>query len=103
MQLGTKMNGLSTNEDLKDETPTSTQGKMQLFPQADHSSDDFLLTAQGGLKGTSKPMYYRVRLNENKIWGPQGGTPLTKEDIERCTYQMSFMVSSINGMASIEL
>lgn len=25
------------------------------------SSYDFLLTAHGGLKGTSKPVYYRVR------------------------------------------
>lgn len=29
---------------------------------ASDDSYDFLLTAQGGLKGTSKPIYYRVRL-----------------------------------------
>lgn len=32
----------------------------------DGGSFSFLLTAQGGLKGTSKPMYYRCILNENE-------------------------------------
>ena len=56
-------------------------------------SFDHLLTAQGGMKGTSKPIYYRVLLNENAFWGPHDGTgevtPLTKENLELCTYHMS--------------
>ena len=92
MQLGTQMDGLSIDEATMRNIPSNSEGRMQLFPLKDESCDDFLLTAQGGLKGTSKPIFYRVRLNENKVWGPTGATPLTKDTLEKCTYQMSFMV-----------
>ena len=59
MLLGTKMAGLSIVEEVKRNIPSVSQGKMQLFPQANNSCEDFFLTAQGGLKGTSKPVYYR--------------------------------------------
>jgi len=55
---------------------------------------DFLLTAQGGLKGTSKPIYYRVILNENAELGKRNATPLTKEKLELATYHMSFQYST---------
>lgn len=58
-------------------------------------SYDFLLTAQGGLKGTSKPIYYRVRLNENACWGPSGLTPLTRENLIYATYQMCYEYGSV--------
>jgi len=54
-----------------------------------HESDgsfDFLLTPQGGLKGTSKPMLYRVILNENVA----GRERLTRDDIYNMTYRMAF-------------
>lgn len=50
MLLGTKK---------KHNIPIASEDKMQLFPPVNNSCDDFFLTAQGGLKGTSKPVYYR--------------------------------------------
>jgi hypothetical protein len=35
-------------------------GEIQIFEQRNSTGFDFLLTAQGGLKGTSKPIFYRV-------------------------------------------
>jgi hypothetical protein len=54
---------------------------------------DFLLTPQGGLKGTSKPMYYRVVTNENMVdeANPNG---LRKEDLYKIVYAMSFQCAS---------
>jgi len=43
-------------------------------------SNDFFLTAHGGLKGTSKPMLYRTIVNENDF---NGG-------LQQLTYEMSF-------------
>lgn len=34
--------------------------QLQVFEQSNSSGFDFLLTAQGGRKGTSKPIFYRV-------------------------------------------
>jgi len=53
---------------------------------------DFLLTSQGGLKGTSKPVMYRVLLNENAVWKPHncGGSALTKTKLQLCTFHMAF-------------
>jgi len=61
---------------------------IELFEVKDEGYD-FLLTAQGGLKGTSKPIYYRVLLNENAIW-KKGPTPLTKDALQLCTYHQSY-------------
>mmetsp|Transcript_2877 Transcript_2877/g.6001 ORF Transcript_2877/g.6001 Transcript_2877/m.6001 type:complete len:344 (+) Transcript_2877:2689-3720(+) len=53
---------------------------------------DFLLTSQGGLKGTSKPVMYRVLLNENAVWKPHNyaGSALTKTKLQLCTFHMAF-------------
>lgn len=54
---------------------------------------DFLLVPQGGLKGTSKPMHYRVILNENAkpvVGHEDQCTPLTKEKFFEITYNMAF-------------
>jgi len=54
---------------------------------------DFFMTSQGGLKGTSKPIYYRIILNENAVWLPQPppvSSPLTRETLELITYHMAF-------------
>jgi len=64
------------------------QPNKTVFNSQSNSSDDFLLTAQGGLKGTSKPVYYRVRLNENACWGPAKCTALTRENLMNLSYQM---------------
>jgi len=44
----------------------------------------FLLTAQGGLKGTSKPMLYTCLTNENQSSG------LDKDKLKKLTYDLSF-------------
>ena len=78
------------------------------FPQIEGTvpSFDFILTAHGGLKGTSKPVYYRVILNDNmsiKPLGPNsgtGGTPLTKLELEKMTYHMSFQYGTATKVKS---
>lgn len=41
-------------------TAPSRDPDVRIFEQRESSGFDFLLTAQGGLKGTSKPIFYRV-------------------------------------------
>ena len=64
---------------------------MELFESVKDDGFDFFLTAQGGLKGTSKPVYYRVLLNENYVWKPTSGkgSPLTADMIKKVTFAMS--------------
>lgn len=50
------------------------------------TQDDFFMISQGGLKGTSKAVYYRMLLNEND----QGERPLTKAELQKILYGMSF-------------
>ena len=64
-----------------------------MFRRVEESSYDFLLTPHGGLKGSSKPVYYRVLLNENDIY-VSGGSPLSRTDLEALTYQQSFLYST---------
>lgn len=61
----------------------------------DETLFDIVLTAQGGLKGTSKPFVHRVILNENAEYGPcDGTTPLTKTLFQEATYHMSYQYST---------
>eukprot|EP00560_Eucampia_antarctica_P000688 CAMPEP_0197840494 /NCGR_PEP_ID=MMETSP1437-20131217/45641_1 /TAXON_ID=49252 ORGANISM="Eucampia antarctica, Strain CCMP1452" /NCGR_SAMPLE_ID=MMETSP1437 /ASSEMBLY_ACC=CAM_ASM_001096 /LENGTH=214 /DNA_ID=CAMNT_0043450117 /DNA_START=692 /DNA_END=1336 /DNA_ORIENTATION=- len=57
---------------------------------------DFFLTPQGGLKGTSKSVHYRMLFNENSIWQPDDGpsTLLTRDKLEEMVYHMSFQYGS---------
>jgi len=57
---------------------------------------DFLLTAQGGLKGTSKPVYYRVLRNENLFFCGErdARTSLTRDKLEKLTYHLSFLYTT---------
>lgn len=51
----------------------------------------FFWFPEGGLKGTSKPIYYRVILNENAVWKPHAdATPLSREILQLITYHMAF-------------
>jgi len=85
--------------DVKDSLLTATKDvprePSRCFEDPRDDGYDFLLTSQGGLKGTSKPVMYRVLLNENVVWRPQGefsskGSPLTKEKLQLCTFHMAF-------------
>jgi hypothetical protein len=58
MELGTLLS--ISNEDVSSIQASNQSSKQILGTLQD--SYDFILTAQGGLKGTSKPIYYRVRL-----------------------------------------
>lgn len=56
---------LGTLLQISDDDVTSIQALNDTNKRSFGASEDnydFLLTAQGGLKGTSKPVYYRVRL-----------------------------------------
>ncbi|KAL7521041.1 hypothetical protein ACHAWX_005735 [Stephanocyclus meneghinianus] len=90
MELGTLLK--ITDDDTASVRELNSPRKVYFGPPS--PSYDFLLTAQGGLKGTSKPIYYRVRLNENAVWGPRGCTALTKENIANCTHQMCYKYGS---------
>jgi hypothetical protein len=69
-----------------------------LYTEPDGSGYDFLLTAHGGGLGTSKPVHYRIILNENGVFRPNDtnktATPLTKSKLEQATYEMSFQYST---------
>lgn len=84
------MQNLAVEND--DEGSVSGAGpNLPLFARIETSNYDFLLTPQGGLKGTSKPVYYRVLLNENDIYDFSGGTRLDRDSLEVLTYQLSFL------------
>lgn len=88
---------MDANNSIPKSTPESNPPKrLRRFdePAGDCNGCDFLLTAQGGLKGTSKPIYYRVLLNENAEIGCQGATALNKKKLELATYHMSFQYST---------
>lgn len=71
---------------------SSTMEDHYIYSEPGGAGYDFLLTAHGGLKGTSKPVHYRIILNENAVWHPKhsNGTALTKVDLEQMTYEMCF-------------
>jgi len=88
---------MDANNNIPKSTPESNLPKrLRKFdePAGDCNGCDFLLTAQGGLKGTSKPIYYRVLLNENAEIGCEGATALNKKKLELATYHMSFQYST---------
>jgi len=67
------------------------EATITLFEDVSGLGYDFLLTAQGGLKGTSKPIFYRTILNENAVWRASSRcSPLTKEKLQMCTYHQSY-------------
>jgi len=80
----------NVNKDVPREKPPGA--KIDLYEDASSTGFDFLLTSQGGLKGTSKPVYYRVLLNENAIWKSSQGSdkPLGKELLQHVTYYQSY-------------
>ena len=55
---------------------------------------DFVLVAQGSGKGTSKPVQYKCILNENAIANTYGGSPLTRDFLERATFELSYLYST---------
>jgi hypothetical protein len=64
-------------------------------------SFSFLLTAQGGLKGTSKPMFYRCIVNENReipvrFTGRQGITGLDSDSLISLAYDLSYQCKCMN-------
>ena len=83
----------SEDEQMMSQQPASP---VQLFEMVSPNGGyDFLLTAHGGIKGTSKPIFYRVILNENVVWKPDAHvSPLTKEIIQEMTYHMSYQYAT---------
>jgi eukaryotic translation initiation factor 2C len=74
----------------------------RLYSEPGGGGYDFLLTAQGGLKGTSKPVHYRIIWNENAVHGVTGGSCLSKDMLELATYQMSFQYSTATKVRNIQ-
>ncbi|KAL7579995.1 hypothetical protein ACA910_004985 [Epithemia clementina (nom. ined.)] len=67
---------------------------LEVFESTNEHSSDFFLVPQGGLKGTSNGVLYRVILNENRIFkkpGTENTTALTKDILERLIYSLSFI------------
>jgi len=91
------LNLTSANDDAVDAVASKTKMKESglIYSEPDGKGYDFLLTAHGAGLGTSKPVHYRIILNENAVYRPQGpATPLTKDMLERATYEMSFQYST---------
>jgi hypothetical protein len=82
---------------------TLVDGSITSYESLD-GSFDFLLTPQGGLKGTSKPMHYKVILNENSR-APAGyerdASGLTKEHLHEMTYFMAFQCKFLIVMLDV--
>ena len=70
--------------------------QLQILSFTGSYASSFLLTAHGGLKGTSKPVLYRTLLNENEMHRPSsaGATQLTQEKLQRLIYHMSFQYTT---------
>lgn len=65
--------------------------ELTMFPTAENSSD-FFIVPQGGLKGTSNGVLYRVILNENAIFrNNSDSTALTNEILQQLIYSLSFI------------
>ena len=64
---------------------------LQLYGSTSKVSNDFFLVSQGGLKGTSNGVFYRVILNENGIFHSAKATPLTGDVLQRLVYSLSFI------------
>lgn len=65
---------------------------LHVFESATAHSSDFYLVPQGGIKGTSNGVLYRVILNENAIFAKDStATPLTKPILQQLMYAMSFI------------
>uniref|UniRef100_A0A7S1ZRN1 Piwi domain-containing protein n=1 Tax=Trieres chinensis TaxID=1514140 RepID=A0A7S1ZRN1_TRICV len=76
---------------ISDEEEEPNSPSLELFTDVDDDGRSFVLTAQGGLKGTSKPIVYTCLMNENlRYSNASGATPLTKDKLEIATYHMSF-------------
>ena len=56
--------------------------------------DSFYLVAQGGMKGTSKPVKYVVHVNENSAPVDGRSTGLTLENLIECTFYMAWKYPS---------
>ena len=66
----------------------------KLYSEKGDGGYDFLLIAHGSGKGTSKPVHYRMIMNENAGHKRDGGSKLSKELLEQATYEMSFQYST---------
>ena len=56
--------------------------------------DSFYLVAQGGMKGTSKPVKYVVHVNENSAPVDGRSTGLTLQNLIECTFYMAWKYPS---------
>jgi hypothetical protein len=54
------LDGLNLAAQLPDPPKSSNDPEPMIFSNTESTGFDFLLTAHGGLKGTSKPIFYRV-------------------------------------------
>ena len=63
--------------------------------------DSFYLVAQGGLKGTSKPVKYVVYVNENSSPVDGRSIGLTLENLIECTFYMAWKYPSATKVCCI--
>ncbi len=91
-----KLANLQVTPDISDQRQEYENQGYTCYSEPNGNGYDFLLTAHGAGLGTSKPVHYRIILNENAVLCPQGtgATPLTKEKLEQLTYEMSFQYST---------
>jgi hypothetical protein len=80
--------------------PVTNVGSGTVLQSGDNS---YYLIAQGGLKGTSKPVKHIVILNENDQ--PENGlNGLTLQNLMNCTYQMCYKYPTATkvGLSKVE-
>ena len=65
---------------------------MDMYHATSERTSDFFLVAHGGLKGTSNGVYYRVILNENRVFRKQDSmNPLDRETLQQLIFSLSFI------------
>jgi eukaryotic translation initiation factor 2C len=79
----------------KDRMRLNNPNKVTCFSEPGSDGFDFILVAHGSGLGTSKPVHYRVLLNENAVLkANENCTPLTRDILEILTNQMSYQYST---------
>ena len=79
----------------KERMKLNNPNSVTCFSEPGSNGFDFILVAHGSGLGTSKPVHYRVLLNENAVLkAGEKCTPLTREILENLTNLMSYQYST---------
>lgn len=92
---GTILTSRTTGVKVSRNVPAQGSTPVTLYTTDQEPCSDFYLISHGGLKGTSRSVYYRVLFNENAVFRPsREASQLTSDVLQRITFLMSFQYST---------